>query len=88
MKSATAYDGTRELDFRSADGLEVALLWHTESDVLSVIASDTRTGRAFELVLGEGDDPLDVFNHPYAYAAHRGLAFDALPDETELAVAA
>jgi hypothetical protein len=30
---------------------------------------DDATGEEFELELRPGDDPLDVFEHPYAYAA-------------------
>lgn len=73
MTPVTAYPGTRELAFRSNDGMDVALLWHTASDLLSVLVADTRTDERFELVLDRGDRPLDVFHHPYAYAALRGL---------------
>jgi len=73
MTSVTAYPGTRELAFRSNDGMDVALLWHTASDLLSVLVADTRTDERFELVLDRDDRALDVFHHPYAYAALRGL---------------
>ena len=65
--------GTRELDYRATDGVEVALLWYPSNDVVSVRVADAKAGESFELVLGEGDRPLDVFQHPYAYAALRGL---------------
>ena len=78
---------TKELDYRSADGVEVALLWHPSGDFLSVVVSDARIGRAFELVLDERDNALDVFHHPYAYAAHRGLEFDVVSLEDELVAA-
>jgi hypothetical protein len=29
----------------------------------------------FELVLADNEPPLEVFHHPYAYAAARGLEF-------------
>jgi len=64
---------TRELAHRATDGVEVALLWYPSNDVVSVQVVDAKAGEAFELVLGEGDRPLDVFHHPYAYAALRGL---------------
>jgi hypothetical protein len=79
MTSVTAYPGTRELAFRSSDGMEVALLWHTANDVLSVLVSDTRTDALFEIVLDRDDQAMDVFHHPYAYAARRGL----VPGERE-----
>jgi hypothetical protein len=69
----TASSATRELAHRANDGVEVALLWYPSNDVVSVRVADARAGETFELVLGDGDRPLDVFEHPYAYAALRGL---------------
>ena len=66
-------DATRELALREADGVEVTLLWHPTSDVVSVMVVDSRSGDQFELVLDHDDSPLDVFHHPYAHAARRGL---------------
>jgi hypothetical protein len=77
----------RELDHRTADGIEVALLWHTGRDFLSVVVSDAKRGGAFELVLDERDDALDVFHHPYAYAAQRGLELDGAAFDEELVAA-
>jgi hypothetical protein len=57
----------RELDSRSADGIEVTLLWSTRTNELSVAVSDTRTGEAFTLPAAPAT-ALDVFHHPYAYA--------------------
>jgi hypothetical protein len=34
-----------------------------------VAVNDTKTGDAFELPVRDGDRALDVFRHPYAYAA-------------------
>jgi hypothetical protein len=87
MTSVTAYQGTRELAFRSNDGMAVALLWHTATDLLSVVVSDSRTGETFELVLDRDDHAMDVFHHPYAYAAHRGLEFALVLREAELVAA-
>lgn len=87
MSTAATTTDIRELDHRTADGVEVALLWHASRDFLSVVVSDTRAGEAFELVLDERDDALDVFHHPYAYAAYRGLEFDLAPREDELVAA-
>lgn len=64
---------TRELAHREGDGVEVALLWYPSNDVVSVQVVDARADQIFELVLGDNDRPLDVFHHPYAYAALRGL---------------
>jgi hypothetical protein len=34
-----------------------------------VAVTDTKSGEAFELPLRDGERALDVFHHPYAYAA-------------------
>jgi hypothetical protein len=67
---------TRELDFRSTDGLEVALLWQPETNRVSVSVFDAKTGDDFDLDV-EPSDATDAFHHPYAYAASRGLHFVA-----------
>lgn len=48
----------------------VSLLWDRDTGELSVAVVDARGG-AFELVLGSDECALDVFYHPYAYAAFR-----------------
>jgi hypothetical protein len=58
----------RELAQRSSDGIEVVLLWHTLTDELTICVSDERTDTYFELA-AEPEQALDVFEHPYAYAA-------------------
>ena len=88
MTSVTAYPGTRELAFRSNDGMDVALLWHTATDLLSVVVDDSRTDERFELVLDHDDRAMDVFHHPFAYAARRGLVLGERVREGELAEAA
>ena len=67
---------TRELDFRSADGLEVALLWQPETNGITVKVFDAKSGDDFDLDV-EPADAMDAFHHPYAYAASRGLHFVA-----------
>jgi len=62
---------TRELDSRTSDGIHVRLLWHQSDGHVSVEVNDTKTGKAFELPLHDGERALDVFHHPYAYAASR-----------------
>jgi hypothetical protein len=80
MFATSEESAVRELDHRSTDGLEVTLQWHAVTNVVSVAVLDTKSGEEFELVVGDGEDALDVFHHPYAYAAHRHTApEDALP---------
>ena len=61
----------RELDSRVSDGIHVRLLWHARDGHVSVTVDDTKTGAAFEVLVPEGARALDVFHHPYAYAASR-----------------
>lgn len=67
---------TRELDFRVNDGLEVRLLWHPETNGITVKVYDAKTGDDFDLDV-DATDAMDAFHHPYAYAASRGLEFVA-----------
>jgi hypothetical protein len=71
--------GRRELAHRSADGVEVTLYWTPRTNALAVSVHDRNADDSFELVLGPQDDPLDVFRHPYAYAAWRGIDY-CLPE--------
>jgi hypothetical protein len=61
----------RELDRRVSDGIEVRLLWRPHDDVVLVAVSDARTEESFAIEVREGEKPLDVFHHPYAYADSR-----------------
>ena len=87
MSTDTTLTDTRELDYRTADGVEVALLWYAGGNFLSVVVSDARIGEIFEFVLDERDDAMDVFHHPYAYAADRGLEFSVVARQEELVAA-
>ncbi len=73
--SATSDGQPRELAHRTSDGLDVFLLWRHERrrDRLAVVVADTRTGGSFELEVRRGERPLEVFHHPFAFAAARGI---------------
>ena len=64
----------RELAYRANNGVEVVLFWHQNTDELTVAVSDEHSGAYFELAAAP-DQALDVFNHPYAHAAFRGLPY-------------
>jgi len=64
----------RELDSRVSHGVQVRLLWCEHDDRVWVAVLDTKTRDAFRVLVAEGERPLDVFHHPYAYAAHHGSA--------------
>jgi len=57
-----------ELHHRSADGIEVSLLWSRITNALTVAVEDSRSGLSFE-VPAPAENALDVFEHPFAYAA-------------------
>jgi hypothetical protein len=56
-----------ELHHRTADGIEVSLLWSRGTNALMVAVEDSRSGISFE-VPAPAERALDVFEHPFAYA--------------------
>jgi hypothetical protein len=64
-------EGISELGSRSAIGIDVALLWQ-QSDNTAVVV-DQRGGENLVVDVHQDDNPLDIFNHPYAYAAHQRI---------------
>jgi hypothetical protein len=68
----TQMTGTHELDFRSNSGLEVALLWESETNRVSVSVFDRLSGDDFVLEVDPAE-ALGAFNHPFAFAAARGI---------------
>jgi len=69
-----SFDHTpKELASRRSGTVEVTLLWSKRTHRAAVTLEDATTGELIELPLRPADDPLDVYNHPYAYAAARGL---------------
>jgi hypothetical protein len=69
-------DSRLELARRGYADVEIALLWSKETDIFTVSLADPESG-TFELVLASNERPLDVFMHPHAYAALRGLTLTA-----------
>jgi hypothetical protein len=65
---------TRELAARTNDGIEIVLLWYVGTDRLELRVDDTRTGETFVLDV-DHTHALDAFEHPYAYAAFRGVEY-------------
>jgi hypothetical protein len=65
---------TRELLVREADGVEVLLVWRRDGDTLAVVVTDERLGTTFEIDAPR-DRALDVFHHPFAYAARQGVEY-------------
>jgi hypothetical protein len=71
----TTHDPYRELAYRANDGVEVVLFWHEPTNTLAVCVSDDRSGAYFELAADAGE-ALDVFYHPYSYAAFMGVPYE------------
>jgi hypothetical protein len=71
--TAQIHPTMRELDSRSSDGIHVRLLWSGHDGRLAVAVTDEKTGDAFALDVRDGDRAMDVFHHPYAYAAWRRI---------------
>jgi hypothetical protein len=67
--TATTATLVRELDSRVSDGIEVRLLWRERDDRVLVAVRDERTGEAFSVEVADDQRALDVFHHPFAYAA-------------------
>ena len=76
MATTDATDGGfRELAQRKQGGVEVVLFWHEGTGELTVCVSDEHSGSYFELA-AEPEQALDVFDHPYAHAAFRGIPYE------------
>lgn len=67
---------TKELAHRSADGVEVTLLWSKRTSRVFLRVRDARSGDEFELIV-PSSHALDAFHHPYAYASFNGVEYAA-----------
>jgi hypothetical protein len=68
-----------QLAHRLNGGIEVTLLWHSDSDALVLSVADSAAGDAFAFEV-ESSTAVDAFYHPYAYAALLGIYFKPVPD--------
>jgi hypothetical protein len=74
MPSMTPHslDSLQELDSRTNDGIHVRLMWSQDEDHVVVAVDDAKTGDSFVVSVQSDESAMDVFHHPYAYAAwHR-----------------
>jgi hypothetical protein len=86
--SGQVEESIHELDSRTNDGIHVRLLWGPLDGRLAVTLCDDKTGEAFVLDVRAGERALDVFHHPYAYAAWHGLQLGTAVGGRGAAVAA
>lgn len=73
-----------ELASRESNGVTVTMFWSRPTNLVTVAVADAATGDYFELVLDEDERALDVFHHPYAHAAARGVEFRTPGPEPEV----
>jgi hypothetical protein len=84
MFEATDEMPRTELASRESNGITVTLLWSRSTNLVTVAVADTANHDYFELVLGEHERALDVFHHPFAHAAARGVEFRTRRPEPEV----
>lgn len=60
---------------RKNAGINVTLLWAEDTNSVAVLVRDDGTDDQFELSVEPGANALDIFEHPYAYAAWRGVDY-------------
>ena len=84
MFEATDDISRTELASRGTHGITVRLLWSRSTNQVTVAVDDAANDDYFELVLDEHDRPLDVFHHPFAHAAARGLDLRTQRPEQEV----
>jgi hypothetical protein len=70
MHAGLDHPEVRELDQRSANGLEVTLLWSARTGSVFVCVEDAQSNAGFHFAVSPAD-ALDAFLHPYAYRARR-----------------
>ena len=61
-----------ELDRCEGDGVAVTLSWECAENRIIVTVVDAGSGESFELTV-EDASARDAFEHPFAYAAFRGV---------------
>jgi hypothetical protein len=67
---------------RKNAGVQVTLLWAEDTNTVAVFVRDHGTDDQFELSVEPGTNALDAFEHPYAYAAWRGVDYRRSPSDT------
>ena len=67
------FETTCELHSRASDGIEVQMLWSRVDGRVEVFVFDTRSGDSFTIEVHGGERALEVFHHPFAYAAQHEI---------------
>jgi hypothetical protein len=75
MRGADDHEPPVVLASRKNAGIRVTLLWATDTNTTAVLVRDDSTNERFELLVEPDANPIDVYEHPYAYAAWRGIDY-------------
>jgi hypothetical protein len=86
MLEDTDGDWRTELALRESNGITVRLLWSRSTNLVTVAVADAAHDEYFELVLDADEPALDVYYHPFAHAAARGLEFGSRLLEPEVMI--
>lgn len=62
----------KELARRDSGVSHIALLWSRRRHRAAVVVENDATGELVELDVRERENPLELYEHPYAYLATRG----------------
>jgi hypothetical protein len=62
----------KELARRDSGGSHVALLWSRRRRRAAVVVENDLTGEIIELDVRDRENPLELYEHPYAYIPTRG----------------
>ena len=62
----------KELARRDAAGSHVVLLWSRRRHRAAVVVEEDATGELVQLDICERENPLELYQHPYAYVPTRG----------------
>jgi hypothetical protein len=60
---------------RKNAGVQVTLVWAEGTNAAVVLVRDEGNDDQFELSVEPGANALDTYEHPYAYAASRGIDY-------------
>jgi len=72
MTSRLSFDHTpRMLALRHSGTADVALFWSKRTHRAAVAVENDATGERFELLVEPEDNPLELIEHPFAYASKR-----------------
>jgi len=75
MFEPTDHISRTELASRETNGITVRLLWSRSTNLVTIAVDDAPNDDYFELVLDDDEPALEVFHHPFAHAAARGIEF-------------